>query len=82
MTIPASTHINLHGTDATPAVRALTDRNQRFLVLDLGPNISIILPGLDAEAADYARALAGWLVAAADGLAMNNEVVAVGQEVR
>lgn len=63
-------NVNLSVTDEPRTnIKAIemTD-GRRFLVADLAPAVDVILPGLDAAAADYAEKLAEALLEAASEL--------------
>lgn len=60
--------VDLDGDDTGQAPRVrrcpVPEEGTSFLVLDFSPTVSVVLPGLDGEAADYARRLAVALVEA------------------
>ena len=63
----ASIHLNLGGSnDVKPVVTQLSLADGRsFLALDLGPDVSIILPFFDMDAAAYVVTVANVLTNAA-----------------
>jgi len=62
----ASISVNCDSTEE-PTTRLLPIGDGRlFVSFQCGPDISVILPGFDAVAQDYARALANALMSVAD----------------
>jgi hypothetical protein len=72
-----STRLNLTGTTGSPFVDILKAESVgAFVVLNINQDVSIILPGGNAEAATFARTLAGVLTDAADKLDAELKAVA------
>jgi hypothetical protein len=72
-----STRLNLTGTTGVPRTDILAAGSfGRFLVLNLDADLSFILPGVNTEAAVYARTLAAALTDAADRLEAELKAVA------
>jgi hypothetical protein len=77
----ANVTISLSGDDIEPNTTVLTlDNGDRFLSLRFG-DATVIIPGLNAEAAAYARQVAQVLIEAADSLDQpRDEVVGLGEQ--
>lgn len=59
-------NLNLHGTEAPTAVNVLrTDDGRSFLMIDIGPEVTIAPPGFGPECAQWARDLGLKLITAA-----------------
>jgi hypothetical protein len=72
-----STRVNLCGVTGSPVVDILnTGGVGAFVVINLTPEMSVILPGVNTEAAVYARTLAAVLTDAADKLEAELKAVA------
>lgn len=66
----ATVQLNFSGQVLDPHVTelAIKDQQQRFLVLNLAPDVSIILPGFGTDAAANARRLASALLNASEAI--------------
>jgi hypothetical protein len=72
-----STRVSLIGTTGAPRADILSAAGfGHFLVLNIDSDLSFILPGVNTEAAAYARTLAAVLTDAADRLEAELKAVA------
>lgn len=61
--------VSLLPGEASPQAVVMTlDDGRRFISLKLGPDVTILGPGVDGECAVYARAVAEALIEAADAI--------------